>query len=120
MNARAACLTVKPGSTSTRMLRQDLRAAAEAFVTWLRSNGVRVTVTSTFRSQDTQRALYENYQRGCSRYPAAPPGRSAHGEGRAFDLHLDPPVYSQAGAVWESIGGTWGGRFNDPIHFEVR
>lgn len=23
------------------------------------------------------------------------------------------------GAVWEAAGGKWGGRFNDPIHFEV-
>ncbi len=24
------------------------------------------------------------------------------------------------GRAWEAIGGTWGGRFKDPIHFEVR
>lgn len=24
-----------------------------------------------------------------------------------------------AGELWESWGGRWGGRFNDPIHFEV-
>lgn len=24
-----------------------------------------------------------------------------------------------AGRVWESWGGRWGGRFGDPIHFEV-
>lgn len=77
-------------------------------------------VTSTLRSLDSQRALYQNYLAGCSRFPAAPPGRSAHGRGLAFDLRMDPPDYSGAGRVWESIGGTWGGRFNDPIHFGVR
>lgn len=24
------------------------------------------------------------------------------------------------GRVWESWGGRWGGRFNDPIHFELQ
>jgi hypothetical protein len=80
---------------------------------------VRVTVTSTRRSLDTQRALYANFLNGCSRLPAAAPGKSLHALGRAFDLHLDPPVYELAGQVWEAIGGTWGGRFSDPVHFEV-
>ena len=116
---RRVCLRVAGGSTSTRTLQPDVRLSADAFIRYLMRRGVRVEVTSTFRDYATQRALWENYLAGCSRFPAAPPGRSRHGTGRAFDLKLTPPVYAEAGRIWESIGGTWGGRFSDPIHFEA-
>lgn len=46
--------------------------------------------------------------------------RSWHVHGRAFDL--DFPGFSwervtPLGEYWESLGGDWGGRFNDPGHF---
>jgi hypothetical protein len=89
---------------------------------------VRATVTSTRRGPDKQRELWNCYQRtGCSNcrrtpscFPAAAPGKSTHALGLAFDLHLSPPVYAAAGRLWEMIGFTWGGRFSDPIHFDVR
>jgi hypothetical protein len=110
---------------------------ARAFVriiespTFARFSGVpqvRVTVTSTRRGPDKQRELWNCYQRtGCSNcgrtsscFPAAPPGKSTHALGLAFDLKLTPPVYAAAGRLWEMIGYTWGGRFKDPIHFDVR
>jgi len=94
--------------------------------------GIRVTLTSTRRDPAKQARLYECYKRvGCSDcskrpgqpgcFPAAAPGKSTHAIGAAFDLHLDPPVYEQAGQVWEQFYGfTWGGRFSDPIHFDFR
>lgn len=81
---------------------------------------MRVVVTSARRSLDEQRRLYARYQAGRSRYPAARPGTSTHGLGLAFDVHLDPPVYEAAGAFWERLGLTWGGRFGDRIHFDAR
>ncbi len=81
---------------------------------------MRVLVTSARRSLDEQRELYARYLRGESRFPAAPPGRSTHGAGLAFDIKLDPPNYNEAGRIWEALGLTWGGRFRDPIHFDVR
>lgn len=86
----------------------------------LQRAGITVTVTSTRRDLDQQRRLYEAYKSGRSRFPAAPPGRSTHGLGIAFDLHLDPPLYNVVGPIWESLGYTWGGRFRDPIHFDFR
>ena len=117
--SRTSCVAVPPGSTTTRTLDRGLQPAAKAFVAALQNAGITVTITSTRRSLDTQRALYANYLRGCSNLPAAKPGKSKHAIGRAFDLHLDPPVYELAGAIWESIGGVWGGRFSDPVHFEA-
>jgi LAS superfamily LD-carboxypeptidase LdcB len=105
---------------SLRLLDDRARPIAEWFVAGLESCGVNVTITSTRRSLDEQRRLYDNYIHGRSRYPAAKPGSSTHGQGLAFDLHLDPPVYAAAGRVWESIGFTWGGRFKDEIHFDFR
>lgn len=105
---------------SLKDLDPRLEPLARAFVRVLEQHGVRVVVTSTRRSLDKQKRLYADYLAGRSKYPAAPPGRSTHGSGIAFDLHLEPPVYEAAGHLWEQLGFTWGGRFNDRIHFDAR
>jgi LAS superfamily LD-carboxypeptidase LdcB len=77
-------------------------------------------VTSTYRSYSEQYMLYRRYLLGYSKYPAAPPGRSMHNYGRAFDVDdADPDELALMGATWENWGGRWGGRFGDPIHFEA-
>lgn len=77
-------------------------------------------VTSTRRSRTEQAILYRSFLRGESRFPAAPPGRSRHQFGLAFDMVVDDPeAQAWLGAVWESAGGRWGGRFNDPPHFDA-
>ena len=93
---------------------------ARWFVRRLQAAGIKVTVTSTRRSMDEQRRLYQRFRAGLSKYPASAPGHSTHGLGIAFDLHLDPPRYEAAGRLWESLGLTWGGRFSDEIHFDTR
>lgn len=105
---------------STRTLDNDTRPIVDRFIRFLRAHGVTVTVTSTRRSMAEQKKLYDNYRAGRSKYPAAAPGKSTHGAGVAVDLHLDPPVYADAGRAWEHAGYTWGGRFNDEIHFDTR
>lgn len=113
---------------SLRTLDYRLQPAAAWFVRELYRRGINVTITSTRRDRDEQEQLWSCYQRtGCSNcrrgpgcYPAAPPGRSYHDRGVAFDLHLSPPRYAEAGALWERLGGTWGGRFGDEIHFDAR
>jgi len=84
-----------------------------------------LVVTSSFRSRSKQARLYEAYKRGESKIPAAPPGRSLHGYGLAFDLARigkDPfsdPLLNWLGQLWEQIGGRYGGAV-DPVHFQVR
>lgn len=97
-------------------LRPWLRPWAQQLV---RLAGPYVSITSTRRSRRQQSLLYRRYLRGQSRFPAAPPGRSKHEQGLAFDLYGDRDVLNQLGQIWERWGGRWGGRFNDPIHFEV-
>lgn len=77
-------------------------------------------VTSTVRTRNQQSKLYRRFLAGLSQYPAAPPGHSMHELGRAFDLGgLSSQELIELGQTWESWGGRWGGRFGDPIHFEL-
>jgi len=85
----------------------------------------RLVVTSSRRSMRNQARLYDKWLRGESSIPAAPPGKSLHEYGLAFDLArigkdpLNDPLLNWLGAVWESIGGRHGGS-RDPVHFQVR
>ena len=85
----------------------------------------KLVVTSAFRSAAKQARLYEAYKRRESVIPAAPPGRSLHQYGMAFDLArigIDPigdPLLAWLGEVWTSWGGQWGGA-RDPVHFQPR
>lgn len=115
---------------SLRTLDPRLRDLAAAFIRVLEANGIRVIVTSARRSLTEQKRLYNAYISGRSKFPAAKPGSSTHGSGLAFDLNLDgispgkdPPYpwqYQAAGLLWEALGLRWGGRFQDPIHFDAR
>ena len=83
----------------------------------------RLVVTSARRSSAKQQRLYNDWIRGISKIPAAPPGKSLHQLGLAFDLArigIDPltdPLLNWLGAVWTSWGGRWGGQ-RDPVHFQ--
>lgn len=102
-------------------LNRELQRGLDALKAVARRNNVGLTVTSTVRSRRTQARLYAEYRAGRSQYPAAPPGTSAHELGLAFDAVAQPREYQEAfGRLWESWGGRWGGRFNDPIHFELK
>ena len=84
-----------------------------------------LVVTSARRSYAKQASLYEKWLRGESEIPAAPPGRSLHQHGLAFDMARigkDPigdPLLNWLGRVWESWGGQHGGA-RDPVHFQPR
>lgn len=75
----------------------------------------RVQVTSAYRSYSEQLRLWQN--RSKNPYPVAPPGRSFHQLGRAFDLSGPSPLLHALGAVWRSWGGTWSP--TDEIHFQA-
>ena len=104
----------------SRGLHPAVKRGLEELQKVARANGIAVTVTSTVRSRATQARLYRAYVEGRSRYPAAPPGTSKHERGLAFDIAVRPEGALQPlGELWESWGGRWGGRFADPIHFEL-
>ena len=108
-----------------RQLHPQLVPAARWLYALGKSYDPLLVVTSGYRSAAKQSRLYDAYIRGESKIPAAPPGRSLHGYGLAFDLARigkDPfsdPLLNWLGQVWEYIGGRYGGAA-DPVHFQVR
>lgn len=80
--------------------------------------GVNPRITSALRTYAQQAALYKAFKEGRSRYPAAPPGRSAHEYGLAFDMVVNGASNQvDCGIVWNQWGGDYGGE-EDPIHFQ--
>ena len=75
--------------------------------------GLRPQVTSTYRSFDEQRRLYERWLAGQHNYPVASPGNSLHNYGLAFDLVSRDNAW--LGAVWTAWGGQWSP--TDSVHF---
>lgn len=99
----------------------ELHRDFEPWARWLYQtaelNGLRPRVTSTYRSIAKQEQLYRDYLAGRSKLPAARPGYSLHNYGLAFDMVSEDNKW--LGEVWESVGGRWGGRFGDPVHFDT-
>ena len=97
----------------------NLRPFAKALVDYARQQRMQPRLLSTFRSLRSQDRLYQAYLSGRSTTVAAPPGRSLHNYGHAFDLKVaNQDDQAWLGQVWEHWGGRWGGRFNDPNHFD--
>jgi hypothetical protein len=118
----------------------DLRPWAEDMFRLAKSLDRRFVVTSARRSWFEQARLYSNYlwQRGLEvgvgadlgpanegpskLLPVAPPGRSAHESGMAWDMArigikpFEDDLLPILGAVWNRVGGLW--RTFDPVHFE--
>jgi len=97
-----------------------LQPFAEDLLYWANYYSLGPRIISVYRSNRTQQRLYNDYISGRRSIPAAPPGRSLHNFRQAFDLAVDDPLDQQwLGEVWESWGGRWGGRFDDPKHFDT-
>jgi len=85
----------------------------------------RLVVTSARRSSAKQAELRRKWESGQSKIPANRPGTSLHEYGLAFDmarLGIDPlqdQLLVHLGAVWEWMGGRYGG-IRDPVHFQPR
>ena len=98
----------------------ELRPFAEQLLNAATAAGFQPVVTSTRRTYAQQKVLWDRYQAGRSKYPAAPPGGSAHEYGWAFDMDVYPhdALWTDVGPYWQAMGGTWGGD-RDPVHFEL-
>ncbi len=97
----------------------ELRDASQYLLQEASRAGLQPRITSAFRSYSQQTRLYRRFLRGQSRFPALPPGSSAHEYGEAFDMVVSPEGYLvDVGALWTSWGGAWGGQA-DPVHFEL-
>lgn len=106
-----------PTSTSLNGLNSSLRPFARWLVSVAPYAGARsVRITSVTRSRAEQQQLYSNWLSGRSSFPAAPPGRSKHEFGLAWDMVTEPfSALDTLGAWWKEIGGEWSP--TDRIHF---
>lgn len=104
-------------STAIEALIPELQEPCRDLVNLAGSAGVQPKITSTLRSRSEQVRLYNRYISGHSAYPAAPPGRSAHEFGYAFDMIVTgSDNQHDLGKVWLSWGGVYS--LSDDIHFE--
>jgi LAS superfamily LD-carboxypeptidase LdcB len=107
-------LPLQESPSELSALHDDLEPLADSLLSWAAARGIPAAVVSVYRTREHQADLYRN--RASNPYPVAPPGFSKHETGRAFDLWS--PDLDALGEHWERLGGRWGGRFNDPVHFE--
>ncbi len=122
--------------TNIATLLPQVKPYARALVNAAAARGIIVKVISGTRSLEEQTILYQKYQQGGPL--AAPPGRSNHNYGIAFDIgvftgSLDPaqartylgesPDYDRVGSLADDIGLSWGGNWTtskDKPHYELR
>jgi uncharacterized protein YcbK (DUF882 family) len=79
--------------------------------------GATFHLTSGYRSVEQQQSLRVRWEAGDPSVLAPPAKNSLHLLGLAVDLESN--ALPQLGAYAESIGMRWGGRFQDPVHFDL-
>lgn len=97
-------------------LDERLRQHAEQTFSYARSIGLHPVPTSSRRTEQEQRRLYDTYIRGKAKYPAAPPGQSAHQWGVAFDSVVPASELAAWTAVRRAFG--WLAPDTDTVHAE--
>jgi hypothetical protein len=88
-------------------------------IQWAYDNGYELTVGDAYRDPRLHGQVGEKKGYGAS--------SSCHKLRLAIDLNLfidgvyqmSSEAYTPLGEYWESIGGSWGGRFEDGNHFSV-
>lgn len=89
------------------------RARSEA-----RIRGFEAVITSTFRTRSEQQFLFDQFQRGLTSFPVAPPGSSRHEFGLAVDMLAVPPSnLPELVSIMRSVGFQWAGP-SDSVHFD--
>lgn len=103
--------------TSRLSLQSNVRLSLARAEQELRQRGIRIIITSTFRSKKEQEKLYRQFRAGLSDFPVAFPGESTHQLGIAVDLVpervVDLPVVVE---VMRAVGFKWAGP-QDRVHF---
>lgn len=121
-------------SRSLDDLNPQTKQRAESFVEACKSAGIDVLIYCTYRSSAEQDALYAIGRTKPGKIVTnAKGGQSEHNKRRAFDcvpmLHGKPQwsdhkAYAQMGAIGESLGlewaGRWTGSLRETAHFQYR
>ncbi|MDR3091395.1 MAG: M15 family metallopeptidase [Clostridiales bacterium] len=117
-------------SRDVKELHPCLQRAAAELIRRLKEEGRPALITSTYRDFEKQNALYAQGRTAPGKKVTnAQGGFSNHNFRVAFDIcknvkgaeFSDAEFFKRAGAVWEEMGGVWGGNFKgftDMPHFE--
>lgn len=113
-------------SRDIKDLHPKVQAMATAFIAKCKANGIDVLITSTYRDFESQQALYDQGRsiaskaRGEKIVTNAKAGQSFHNWRVAFDFvpivrgkacWNDLSVFERCGAIAESVGLEWAGRW---------
>lgn len=96
---------------SLRERQSEFAAMVAVLILWGKEQGYEMTFGHAYRCEDCQIGMKN----------------SLHKERLAIDLNLfrdgkylrETEDYLPLGQKWESMGGTWGGRFDDGMHFSL-
>jgi len=109
-------------SRSLKDLLPVVAARADAFVTACRAAGIEVLITSTYRDNESQNALYAQGRTAPGkRVTNAKGGQSMHNHKCAFDfvpivhgkaMWDDARAFSRCGVIAKSLGLEWGGSWS--------
>jgi len=112
-----------------RHLTPEMQRAVVKLTDYAKSQGIKITYSSKrsiFRTRAEQVNIYKNSRPGF----AATPGYSRHESGEAVDITIpgadkdnkNDPKYKKLAAYWQSMGYTWGGKWQhcEPWHFDLR
>jgi peptidoglycan L-alanyl-D-glutamate endopeptidase CwlK len=117
-------------SRELRFLHPIVRTKCEQFIEKCRKQGITVLVTSTYRDNESQDALYAQGRTVAGKKVTnAKGGQSFHNWRVAFDIvplvngkaiWNDKALFTKCGEIGESCGLEWGGRwkFTDMPHFQ--
>lgn len=108
-------------SRSLDELLPPVKAKAEAFMAACEAAGIDVLITSTYRDEESQAALYAQGRTTPGHIVTnAAPGKSFHNYRLAFDFvpvvngkpqWEDIAMFTRCGEIAESVGLTWAGRW---------
>src|SRR5574340_1073533 len=109
-------------------LQPSIQGLATSLVERAKAQGISLEIVQAYRSPDQQQALYTSGA-GVTNAPAL---SSYHNYGLAFDVvpqdyislkdwNPSGPLWAQIGALGESLGLEWGGRWHKPDrpHFQI-
>ena len=116
-------------AAKVKLLRLEMQQKVYAMYKYAKSKGWTMSITSGYRSTQTQKSLYDKWISGNYDVPVvAKPGTSRHEFGCAVDIRVSDngksskEIMAEMGRYGESIGLRWGGNWkkNKEIwHFDI-
>jgi hypothetical protein len=108
------------------LLENNFASLAARLVVYCYFYNLRPTITSGYRSRETQAWLVDEWKRGNPNvHTPLPPGKSLHnnttwiGSPASLALDMVTSTPARAGIIARYLGITWGGP-RDPVHFATR